>query len=59
MVLDGRSLQEDTVNAGLPQSFILGLTLFLLYINKLSDDGTCDITIYAGDTNLYSKCDQL
>ena len=33
-------------------------TLFLLYINDLSGDVICDITIYADDTTLYSKCDQ-
>ena len=37
---------------------ILSPTLFLLYINDLPDDVICDITIYADDTNLYSKCDQ-
>ena len=33
-------------------------TLFLLYINELSDDVICNIAIYAVDTTLYSKCDQ-
>ena len=31
---------------------------FLLYIHDLPDDVTCNITIYADDTTLYSKCDQ-
>ena len=31
---------------------------FLLYINDLHDDFICNIAIYAGDTILYSKCDQ-
>ena len=38
--------------------FILGPTLFLLYINDLPDDAICNIAIYADDTTLYSKCDQ-
>ena len=58
MVLDGKSSQEYSVNAGVPQDSILGPTLFLLHINDLPDDVTCDIAIYANDTTLYSKCDQ-
>ena len=58
MVLDGKSSQKYPVNAGVPQGSIFGPTLFLLYINELSDDVICEIAIYAGDTTLYSKCDQ-
>ena len=58
MVLDGKSSQEYPVNAGVPQGPILGPTLFLLYINGISDEVICDITVYADDTTLYSKCDQ-
>ena len=54
----GKSLQEYPVNAGVPQGFILGPRLFLLYVNDLPDDVTCNIAIYADDTILYSKCDQ-
>ena len=57
VVLDGKSSQEYQVNTGVPQSFILGPTLFLLYINDLHDV-FCIIAIYAGDTTLDSKCDQ-
>ena len=55
VLLDGKSSQEYPVNAGVPESFILGPTLFLLYINDLPDDVICDIAIYADDTTLYSK----
>ena len=53
-----KSPQEYPVNAGVPQGFILGLTLFVLYINDLSDDIVCNIDIYADGSTLYSKCDQ-
>ena len=58
VVLDGKPSQEYPLNAGVPQRSILGLTLLLLYINDLSGDVICDITIYADDTILYSNCDQ-
>ena len=58
MVLDWKSSQEDTVNAGVSQSSIIGPTLFLLNINNLPDDVICDIAICADDTTLISKCDQ-
>ena len=58
MILDGKSSQEYPVNAGVLQGSILGVTLFLLYINDLPDDVICNIAIYADDTTLYSKCDQ-
>ena len=57
MVLDGKSLQEYPVNAGVCQGSILGPTLFILYINDIPDDVICNIVIYTDDTTLYSKCD--
>ena len=58
MVLDGKSSQEYPVTAGIPQGSILGLTLFLLYINDFPDDVICNIAIYPDDTTFYSKWDQ-
>ena len=59
VVLNGKSSQECPVNAGVPKVSILGATLFLLYINDLPDCVICNIDIYADDTTLYSKCDQV
>ena len=57
VVLDGKASQEYPVNARV-QGFIIGPTIFLLYINELPDDVICDITVYADDTTVYSMCDQ-
>ena len=59
MVLDGKSLQEYSVNVGVPQGSILATTLFLPNINDLPGDVTCNITISADDSSLCSKCDQV
>ena len=59
MVLDRKSSEEYSVNVGVPQGSILGPTIFLLYINDHPDDVICDIAIYADDSTLYSKCDQI
>ena len=52
MVLDGKSSQEYPVNAEVPQGTILGPTFFLLYINDLPDDVTCNIANSADDITL-------
>ena len=52
VVLDGKSSQEYPVNVGVPHPSILGLTLFLLYINDLPDDVICCIAIYGDDATL-------
>ena len=57
VVLYGKSLKEYSVNVGVSEGSI-GLTLCLLYINELSDDFISNITVYADDNLLYSKCDQ-
>ena len=57
MVLDGKSLQECPVNAGVLLGTILDPALFLLYINDPPGDVPCNIAIYADDATLYSKLD--
>ena len=58
VILDEKSSEEYSVNAGVPQSSILGPALSLLYINDLPDDIICNIGIYADGTTLYFEHDQ-
>ena len=57
MVLNGKFSQKYPVNAGVPQSSILGPMFFLLYIDNHPEDVICNVAIYA-DTTLYSNCEQ-
>ena len=59
MVIDRKSTQEYPVNARVPQSSIPTPAFSLLYINRLPDDVISNIAIYADDTTLYSKYDQV
>ena len=40
VVLDGKSSQEYSVNAGVPRDSIFGPSIFLLYIDDLPRNGT-------------------
>ena len=51
-------MHTKKANIGVRQGSILGLTIFLLYINDLPDDVICNIAIYVDDTTFYSKFDQ-
>ena len=59
VVQDEKSSQEYPVIVGVPQGSICGHTLFLQYTDDLPDEAICNIAIYADDTTLYSKCDEV
>ena len=59
VVQDEKSSQEYPVIVGVPQGSICGHTLFLQYNDDLPDEAICNIAIYADDTTLYSKCDEV
>ena len=53
-VLNGKTSQWDTIEAGVPQGSILGPLLFLSYINDLTDGLKCDVKLFADDTSIFT-----
>ena len=56
-----RDLETDTRNicCGVPQSSILGPSMFLLYVNDLHSSSALDPIMFADDTNLFYEHDDL
>ena len=54
VVLNGQVSTWKNVNAGVPQGSILGLLLFLIYINDLTDGLTTNVKLFADNTSLFS-----
>ena len=54
MVLNGKFSSWTNVEAGVPQSSILGPLFFLIYINDLSDNLKTNPKLFADDTSLFS-----
>ena len=57
VVIDGTSSEWTGIEAGVPQGSILGLILFLVYINDLIDVVESDIRIFADDTFIFRLAD--
>ena len=53
VVLNGNSSDELQVLSGVPQGSVLGLILFLLYINDLPDSLQSQVRLFADDTAVY------
>ena len=54
VVLNGQHSSWSDVLAGVPQGFLIGPLLFLIYINDLSDGLNCNPKLFADDTLLFS-----
>ena len=59
VLINGKSSSQKPVLAGIPQGFVLGPLLFIIYINDISDDLTGLAPRFAKDTSLsYSSADK-
>ena len=54
VVLNGQHSKWSNISACVPQGSILGLLLFLIYINDLSDNLSSNPKLFADDTSLFS-----
>ena len=54
VILNGQSSSLANINAFRPQGFILGLLLFLIYINDLSDNLQCNPKLFVDYRSLFS-----
>ena len=54
VTLNCQSSSRTNINAGVLQGSILGLLIFLIYINDLSDGLSSNAKLFADDTSLFS-----
>ena len=54
VVLNGKSSSWKEITAGVPQRSVLGPLFFLIHINDLCDDLSCDVKLFADDTSLFA-----
>ena len=60
VLLNGQTLDWGTIQAGVPQSSILGALFFLIYINDLKNNLKSNVKLFADDIPLISEiCDPL
>ena len=55
VALNGQTSEWRKINSGVSQGSVLGPLLFLIYINDLPDGITSICKIFADDTSVFSK----
>ncbi len=56
VVINGQKSKAHSINAGVPQGSLIGPTLFMLFINDLSNHIIKSlVSVYADDTTLYGR----
>ena len=54
MILNGKESNWKSLESYVPQDSVLGLLLFLLYINDLTDNMSSDLRLFADDSSLFT-----
>ena len=55
MVINGESSESKDVTSGIPQGSVLGLLLFVVFINDLPDHMQSDMYLFADDTKIFRR----
>ena len=55
VVLNGKESAWLPIHAGLPQGFVLGPLLFLIYINDLTENISSNMRLFADYSSLFIK----
>ena len=57
VVINGQCSSKLELNAGVPQGSILGPLLFLIYINDILQNVSCELYMFADDTFIFEPID--
>ena len=59
VIWNDQTPESRKINSGIPQGLVLGPLLFLIYINDLTEGITSICKIFADDTPLFSKFQEI
>ena len=60
VLLNGQTLDWKTIQAGMPQDWILGPLFFIMYINDLRNNLNSNVKLFVDESFLFSKiCDPI